>query len=202
MTDDTPNAVLHTTELLARTRFSTLSRSRVSYRRRDGRHQEFVREVYDHGDGAAILLHDPGRDRVLLVRQWRFGAYVNPASGATPSARGWLVEVPAGLLDGRDPAEAITAETFEEVGVRLGDVVHVLDCYMSPGSLTERVSLFTGAYQPADRIGPGGGLEAEGEDIEILEPTLEEALRMVRAGEIADAKTILLLYHLRLKVAG
>jgi nudix-type nucleoside diphosphatase (YffH/AdpP family) len=195
MTDE-PTARLRSTEILARTTFSTLSRSVVDYRRRDGRRQELVREVYDHGNGAAVLLHDPARDRVLLVRQWRFGAYVNPAAGTTEAARGWLIEVPAGLLDGRDPATAIRAEAMEEVGVRIGPLEHVLDCYMSPGSVTERLSLFVAQYTPEDRVGVGGGLVAEGEDIEILEPTVAEAFAMVRAGEIVDAKTILLLYHL------
>ncbi len=193
----TPSARVESTEILARTTFSTLSRSVVSYRRRDGRSQTFQREVYDHGDGAAILLHDAARGRVLLVRQWRFGAFVNPSAGHGDTAPGWLIEVPAGLLDGRDPVTAICAEAMEEVGVRVENPVRVLDCYMSPGSVSERVSLFLGAYTPADRVAAGGGLRDEGEDIEILEPTLDEAMAMVRSGAIADAKTALLLYHLR-----
>ncbi len=198
MTNRPPTAVIRSTEILARTSFSTLSRSVVDYRRRDGSHQEFVREVYDHGDGAAILLHDPSRGRVLLIRQWRFGAFVNPPPGFDREGASRLIETPAGLLDGRGPAEAIRAEAMEEVGVRVSDPVHVMDCYMSPGSVTERVSLFLATYTDGDRVGPGGGLPSEGEDIEILEPTLDEAVAMIAAGAIVDAKTIILLLHLRL----
>lgn len=196
VSDAMPTAVVRSTEIIARTSFSTLSRSVVDYRRRDGRRQEFLREAYDHGDGAAILLHDRDRDRVLLIRQWRFGAHVNPQAGCDAAERGWLVEVPAGLVDGRDPEVAVKAEAMEEAGVRVERAVHVLDCYMSPGSVTEKVSLFTGTYNAADRVGRGGGIVAEGEDIEIIEPTLTQAMEMIRSGRIVDAKTVLLLYHL------
>ena len=198
MTDRPPTAVIRSTEILARTSFSTLSRSVVDYKRRDGGRQEFVREVYDHGDGAAILLHDPSRGRVLLIRQWRFGAFVNPPPGRDREEGSRLIETPAGLLDGRDPAEAIRSEAMEEVGVLVDDPVHVMDCYMSPGSMTERVSLFLASYTAGDRVGPGGGLAMEGEDIEIIEPTLDEAMAMISAGAIVDAKTVILLLHLRL----
>lgn len=196
--DDDALATILSTEVLARTNFSTLSRSVVLYRRRDGAVQRLVREAYDHGDGAAILLHDPVADRVLLVRQWRFGAAVNPRPDVPRGAGACLVEVPAGLVDGRRADDAIRAEAMEEVGVRVANPLRVLECYLSPGSLTERITLFVGNYSPGDRAGTGGGVAAEGEDIEILEPTVAEAFEMIRSGEIVDAKTIILLYHLRL----
>lgn len=188
------------TKEVARTGFAVLRRTDIDFRRRDGTWQRLVRETYDHGNGAAILLYDPARDCVLLVRQFRFPVYINPSPAhAGQGEAGWTLEVPAGMLDdhqmaGRTPQEAIAREAEEEAGVRVRDPRLVLDSFMSPGSLTERVALFAATYAEADRLGPGGGLAQEGEDITILEPTLDEALAMVTRGEIADAKTIILLY--------
>jgi 8-oxo-dGTP pyrophosphatase MutT (NUDIX family) len=96
---------------------------------------------------------------------------------------------------GRTAADAVTQEVEEEAGIRLSAPPRLIaDVFMSPGSLTERVALFVGTYSAADRIGPGGGLAHEGEDIMLLEPRLDDALEMVARGEIADAKTVILLY--------
>ncbi len=198
--DDTDGIRVLGTEELARTGFSVLRATTIEYRRRDGRWQRLRRETYDHGNGAGILLYDPARDCVLLVRQFRFPAYVNPTPTAPPGVSpGWILEVPAGMLAdhaaaGRNAADAIRLEVAEEAGVRVGDPRLVVDAYMSPGSLTERVALFVGTYAVQDRIGPGGGLAHEGEDIAIVEMRLDDALAMVARGEIADAKTIILLY--------
>jgi nudix-type nucleoside diphosphatase (YffH/AdpP family) len=186
-------------EEVARTGFSVLRRTRMAYRRSDGAWQTFWRETYDRGNGAAILLYDPSRDCVLLVRQFRFPVFANPKPDAAAETRGWLIEVPAGLLDdhvaaGRSVEEAIRREAEEEAGVRVADPRRLMDTYMSPGSITERVALFVATYAPSDRTGAGGGLAAEGEDIQILEPTLAEAAAMIARGEIADAKTVILIY--------
>ena len=171
--------------------WAVLTRHTFEYRRRDGRWETQVRQTYDRGDGAAILPFDPARGTVLLVRQFRLPAYVT----GHPEP---LIEACAGLLDRDDPETCIRKETEEEMGYRLGGVRRVFDIYMSPGSVTERLSLFVAAYSEADRLGAGGGDVAEGEDIEVLEPTLEEALTMVADGRIIDAKTIILLQHLKL----
>ncbi len=196
------------TQEVARTGFSVLRRTEIDFRRHDGSWQRLVRETYDHGNGAGILLYDPERDCVLLVRQFRFPVYINPSPAHPGQGEpGWTLEVPAGMLDdhrvaGRSPAEAIAREAEEEAGVRVRDPRLVLDSFMSPGSLTERVALFVAIYGKADRHGPGGGLAQEGEDITIVEPTLDEALAMVARGEIADAKTIILLYWAALNRAA
>ncbi len=188
------------TDEVARTGFSVLRRTEIDFRRRDGRWQTLVRETYDHGNGAAILLYDPERDCVLLVRQFRFPVYINPSpSGVGAQQAGWTIEVPAGMLDdhhaaGRTAEQAIAREAEEEAGVRVRRPRLVVDSFMSPGSLTERVALFVASYGVADRVGPGGGLAHEGEDITIIEPKLDEALAMVARGEIVDAKTIILLF--------
>jgi nudix-type nucleoside diphosphatase (YffH/AdpP family) len=169
-----------------------LTSTTFDYTRRDGAVQRLDREVYDHGNAAALLLHDPLKDRVLLVRQFRYPALIN---GDQPD----LLEVCAGLLDGDDPLEAAAREALEESGHEPRNVRHVCDAYMSPGSLTEKVSLFVGDYDEATLRHAGGGLVEEGEEIELVELDFAEALAMTRDGRIMDAKTILLLLHLALE---
>lgn len=188
------------------TGFSVLRRTEFDYRRRDGHWVRLQRETYDRGNGCAILLFDPQRRCVLLVQQFRYPAHVNPLSQPPADARkGWVIEVPAGLVEdhtqsGRSAEAAIRAEAEEEAGVRVTQLRRILEAYSSPGSVTERVVYFLAKYTTADRTGAGGGLEEEGEDIALLEPTLDEALAMVERGEIADAKTILLLYWAKLNL--
>ena len=172
-----------------------LRRNTFDFRRRDGRWQTLVRETYDRGDGAAILLWEPRKRTVLLVRQFRFPAY---AAGHKDD----LVEVPAGMLDARSPEEAIRREAEEEAGIRVTAPRRLFEAFMSPGSVTERITFFMAEYSAADRIGAGGGLEEEGEDISLLEVPLREAMAMIRRGEIVDAKTIMLLQYARLHELG
>ncbi len=158
----------------------------------DGRTTLQHREAYDRGNGAAVLLYDPDRATVILTRQFRLPAYVNGHPG------GWMIEVPAGLLDGSDAEQAVRREAEEEVGIRVGEVRRVFDTFMSPGSVTERLVLFAAPYSPASRADDGGGLDAEGEDIEVIECPFAEAIAMMDAGEIVDAKTIMLLQWAKL----
>lgn len=168
-----------------------LKRVTFELQRRDGSWQEQTREVYDRGNGAAILLFDSARRTVLLTRQFRIPAHVNGHSGM-------LIEVAAGLLDNASPEQRIKEEVEEETGYRIEHVRKVFELFMSPGSVTERLHFFVGEYTPAQRIGEGGGLAAEGEDIEVLELGYDAAIAMVASGEIMDAKTVLLLLHLQL----
>ncbi|MEU3095153.1 NUDIX domain-containing protein [Streptomyces sp. NPDC006967] len=157
--------------------------------RADGTWSTQERETHDRGNGATMLLYDTGRETVLLTRQFRFPVYVN----GHPD--GLLIETPGGLLDDEDehPEAAVRREVVEETGHTIGPVQHVFDVYMSPGSVTERVGFYAAAYGPSTRTHEGGGLDEEGEDIEILELPFREALRMIRTGGINDAKTIMLL---------
>jgi len=177
--------------------WATLTRYTIDYRRSDGVHETLLRQVYDRGNGACMLPYDPERGTVLLVRQFRMPVWVE--SGGKTSE---LIEACAGLLDDLDPEEAIRREAEEELGYRLGPITRILDAYMSPGSVSERIAFFTARYSPADRIFAGGGKAEEGEDIEVLEPTLDEALAMVRDGTIADGKTIMLLWYVKLHGVG
>jgi nudix-type nucleoside diphosphatase (YffH/AdpP family) len=167
--------------------WSTLQRAKYDFQRGDGTWTEQQREVYDRGNGATILLRDESRDTVLLTRQFRLPAYLN----GHPD--GMLIEAPAGLLDGEDAETAIRREAEEETGYRVDSVTRIGEYFMSPGSLTERIAFFTGSYHAGARVSGGGGIASEGEDIEIIEVTLAQAIAMVDSGEIVDAKTVLLL---------
>jgi nudix-type nucleoside diphosphatase (YffH/AdpP family) len=155
---------------------------------RNGSVETQVREVYDRGNGAAILPVDPERGTVLLVRQFRVPAYLNGHDG-------FLIEACAGVLDDLDAESAIGKEAEEELGYRFRRVERVFEVFMSPGSVTERLVFFTALYSPADRISDGGGAADEGEDIEVIELPFEKALAMITRGEIVDAKAIMLLQH-------
>jgi len=164
-----------------------LRRNIFDYQHRDGRWTRESRETYDRGNGATILLYDPERRTVLLTRQFRYPVYVN----GHPD--GMLIEAAAGLLDDDSAEDAIRREAEEETGVAVGELEHVFDVFMSPGSVTECVHFYAAPYSAGTRLGDGGGLAAEGEDIEVLEIPFDQALTMIRSGDIADAKTIMLL---------
>ena len=172
--------------------WAVLKKTVFDYRRRDGSWETHVRQTYDRGNGAVILPYDAGRGTVLLVRQFRYPAYVN----GHPEP---LIEACAGLLDSEDPVACIVREAEEELGYHLREPERVFDVFMSPGSVTERLAFFLARYQPGDRIGDGGGDASEGEDIEVLELELARALSMIGSGEIIDGKTIMLLQHLALR---
>jgi ADP-ribose pyrophosphatase len=177
-------------EVLSR-HWGVLKRVTFDFRRNDGNWQRQVREVYDRGPAAAVLLHDAASDNVTLVRQFRMPIYLAGRDGA-------LLEVCAGLLDGDDPETCVRREAMEEAGIRVGALRHAFDADMSPGSVAETISCFVGSYDAQARVTKGGGLEAEGEDIEVVELPLGEALAMIGRGDITDAKTILLLQWLAL----
>jgi ADP-ribose pyrophosphatase len=160
-------------------------------KRRDGRWQTMSRETYDRGNGAVALLYNRARRTVLLTRQFRFPAYVNQHDG-------YLIEAPAGLLDEAHPEQRMHAELEEETGYKVDKLHPVFDVFMSPGSVTERLHFFVGEYDAASKIGSGGGLEQEGEDIEVIELDADKALAMTASGEIMDAKTVMLLQYLHL----
>jgi nudix-type nucleoside diphosphatase (YffH/AdpP family) len=175
--------------------WARLTKYTIEFTRRDGVAERQIRQVYDRGNGAGILPVDRQRGTVLLVRQFRMPVYMN----APRHDGGMLIEVCAGLLDRNDPETAIRKEAEEELGYRLKSVRCVYDAFMSPGSVSERLSLFVAEYSPADRISAGGGERSEGEDIEVIEMPLTKAMTMVRNGAIIDAKTIMLLQYAALE---
>ena len=164
--------------------------------RADGRVEFLDREVHDHGSAAAVLLVDPARQAVVLVRQFRPGAFFGGHED------GFLLEVPAGLLDGDGPEEAVGREAMEETGYAVENVRYLFDIYASPGTLTERVSCFVATVEIDRRAGNGGGVEGEGEDIEVVAMGIDKAYAQIGTGGIPDAKTVILLQWLMLNRAA
>jgi GDP-mannose pyrophosphatase NudK len=173
--------------------WSILKKTTLEIRRQDGSWQTVNRETYDRGNGATILLFNREQKTVLLTRQFRFPAFVNGCED------GMLIEACAGLLEKDDPESAIRRETEEETGYHLGPVTKLFAAYMSPGSVTEKVHFFAALYTSAQRKSEGGGVVDHGEEIELVELDLDQALQMIETGEIQDGKTIMLLQHAKLK---
>lgn len=169
--------------------WAKLDRYIISYTRNDGGVDQLVREVHDHGHGACVLPYDRARGTVLLVKQFRLPAYLNGTDG-------FIVEVCAGLLDGGDPAICAHREAEEELGFRLSNLRQMASTFMTPGAVTERLTMFLADYDHDARIGAGGGHAHEGEDIEILELPFSDVRRMVKDGLIIDAKTVMLIMFL------
>jgi nudix-type nucleoside diphosphatase (YffH/AdpP family) len=169
-----------------------LKKTTFDFRRSNGRWQTLSRETYDRGNGAVVLLVDSRKQTLILTRQFRLPAFVNGL------ADGMLLEACAGLLDSDDPEETIRREVEEETGFRIDTPRKLFELYMSPGSVTEKLFFFVAEYDFASRISPGGGDNAEGEDIEIVELTFDQAFAMMAEGEILDAKTLILLQRLAL----
>jgi GDP-mannose pyrophosphatase NudK len=163
---------------------------RIIFRRRrfDATEQELQREIYDVGNAAAIFLYDAQRACIMLIRQFRLPIFLGGDGELA-------VEVCAGKLQGLDAAARIVEEVAEETGLRIKEPRFLFNAYMSPGVFCERMSFFAAPYREQDRVSSGGGLAHEGEDIEIFETSLDEALAMIDRGEIVDAKTILLLNY-------
>jgi nudix-type nucleoside diphosphatase (YffH/AdpP family) len=170
-----------------------LKTTTFEYRRGNGEWQTQHRETYDRGNGATLLPYNLAQRTVVLVRQFRYPAYVNGYDGL-------MIEAAAGLLDNVSPETRIRAEAEEETGYRLVAVSKVFEAFMSPGAVTEKLHFFVAEYEPAMRVGSGGGLADEGEDIEVLELAIDEALAMIADGRIADAKTIMLLQYAALHI--
>ncbi len=171
----------------------TLYKVIFDYRRKDGTWIQQIRESYDRGNGAAILLYNNEKDTVVLIRQFRMPSFLNGNDS------GMLIETCAGLLDDNDPDTCIIKEVFEETGFRIDAVEKVMHAYMSPGAVTEIVHLYLGEYTDQMKVNKGGGLEEEHEEIEVLELPFSHAMNMITSGEIIDAKTIILLQNLALR---
>ena len=167
----------------------TLHKISFEYQREDGEWEPQVREAYDRGNGAAILLYNQEKNSVVLTRQFRMPTYVN----GNPD--GMMIEVCAGLLEENNAEETIKKEVEEETGYKVDNVKKVYESYMSPGSVTEILYLFIAAYEDGMKVSEGGGAEDETENIEVLELSFPQALEMVKTGEIKDAKTIMLLQY-------
>jgi nudix-type nucleoside diphosphatase (YffH/AdpP family) len=180
-------------EKLLSDNWAILKTTKLDYRRNDGTWQEQWRETYDRGHGATILLYNLAKRTIILVKQFRYPAFVTGYDEL-------LIETPAGKLDDLSPEECIRAESEQETGYRVRNPRKVYEVYMSPGSVTERVFCYVAEYEPSDRVQSGGGHADEGEDIETLEVGIDEALAMVKDSRIIDGKTIMLIQHAALEI--
>ena len=170
-----------------------LKTTTFEWRRANGEWQTQRRETYDRGSGATLLPYNLKQRTVVLVKQFRYPAYVNGYDDL-------LIEAAAGLLDNETPEVRIRAEAEEEIGYRLGEVRKIFEAFMSPGAVTEKLHFFVAEYEAKMRVSGGGGIASEGEDIEVLELPIEQALAMINDGRIVDAKTIMLLQYAALKI--
>lgn len=166
-----------------------LNKVTFDYMMKSGKWVRQMREVYDRGDGAGILLYNTQKKTVILTKQFRMPTYLNA------NENGMLVEIAAGMLDKDHPEACIIRETEEEVGYRLKEVKKVYEAYSSPGVMTEKMHFFIGEYTDDMKVNEGGGLESEAEDIEVLELPFEKAITMLNNGEIHDTRTIVLLQY-------
>jgi nudix-type nucleoside diphosphatase (YffH/AdpP family) len=192
MTDISDRVRIIATEILSKRKY-LLRFVTFAWRRSDGSWQEQKREVYDKGDGAAVLLYNSARRSVILIRQFRLPAFLSGNHSE-------LIEAPAGVLDGAAPEARIREEVSEETGYAVHDMRRVCEAFMSPGAFTEKLHFFVAEYDPKARPGTGGGLKDEGEDIEVLELPFDDAYAMITGGGIIDAKTIMLLQWAKLNL--
>jgi GDP-mannose pyrophosphatase NudK len=186
-----PKYKIQKTELLS-DNWYILNKVTVDYQKKDGSWDTQEREVYDRGNGAAILLYNQSKGTVILTRQFRLPSYLNG------NKSGLLIEVCAGLLDEDNPEACIIREAEEETGYRLHSVKKVFEAYMSPGAVTEVLHYFIGEYDSSMKVSSGGGLEHEHEEIDVLEIPFAQAYVMIESGEIKDAKTIMLLQYAKI----
>lgn len=188
-----PKITIQKTELLS-DNWYILNKVTFDYNKESDDPETQVREVYDRGNGAVILLYNSAKKTVVLTRQFRLPTYLNG------NTSGMLIEACAGMLDEDNPIDCIIRETEEETGYRISSVKKVFQSYMSPGAVTEILHFFIGEYQPEMKVSEGGGLAEEHEYIEVLEYPFNEAYQMIVSGEITDAKTIMLLQYAKINL--
>ena len=184
-----PQAVIvEKTSILAKAK-GVLTKVTYRFRNRHGEWKNNTREVYDNGNSAVAIPYDPDRGTILLTKQLRIPAFLQDGKEK-------LLEACAGKLEGEVPEQRMVKEIEEELGYRIDRLDRLFELYISPGAVMEKITFFTCRYSPADRVSAGGGLADEGEDIEVVEIELQKAVAMISAGQIIDAKTVILLQHL------
>ncbi len=197
----------HTTEYSFGDLFRVV-RARLQHRRFDGSMSELITRInFERGDSVGVLLYDPQDDAVILVRQFRYPVYasLNPEQQAGDGVKkAWILEIVAGMVDeGWTVTEVANKELLEEAGFALkGRLQPITTIYPSPGGSSERIPLYLAEVDYRSRVAAGGGVAAEGEEIQIVVLPFHEAMDMVASGEICDAKTIIALQHLALQKAS
>jgi len=179
------------TELLSNNWY-LLNKVTYEFQNKNGVLETNIREVYDRGNGAVILLYNKENKTIILTQQFRLPTYLN----GNPT--GQLIEACAGLLDKDNAEDCIKKETEEETGYKISKVEKIFESYMSPGSVTEILHFFIAEYSKDMKVSDGGGLAHEQENIEVLELDFDKAYDMIFSGEIKDGKTIMLLQYAKI----
>ena len=149
------------------------------------------REVFERGAAAAVLPYDPHRDELVLIRQFRAGAYV---AGRHP----WTWEIVAGIIEEGESAEAVVRrEAVEEAALEVRELIPIHDVMLSPGSCSECCGIFLG-HVDAAKAGGVFGLESEGENILVKTLSFTEARTMLEHGEVDNAVAVIALQWLAL----
>jgi nudix-type nucleoside diphosphatase (YffH/AdpP family) len=163
----------------------------LRYRKYNGKLSGQVRRLsLERGNSAAVILYDVSSQEVVLVEQFKWPTYAVDG--------GWVVETLAGVVDGgEDPADTAVREALEETGYALDSPTFICRYYSSPGGSSEQIYLYFAEIDDSMRVGPGGGLTEEGEDIRLRRYTIESAGQAVSEGEIIDAKAIIGLNWIR-----
>ena len=168
---------------------NTLKKVTFDYQKKNGDWQTKTNELYDMGDATSVLLYNKEQKKVILTRQFRLPTYMNG------NKSGMLIETCAGKLGDESPEEGIKREILEETGFKIDTVQKVMEVYTTPGTVTELLYLFVAAYTDDMKTAEGGGLEEEQEEVQVMELPFEEAMNMMKNGEIKDAKTVILLQY-------
>jgi ADP-ribose pyrophosphatase len=158
-----------------------------------GRSPRIKRLVFDRGDSACVLLHDPMRGVLMLTRQLR------PATLATGD--GWILEAMAGSIEPGETAEAaIRREMMEEIGVAVRALQPIATVYASPGGSSERLHIFYARYgRRSIKLFSAHGKPGEHEDVQRVERPVSELLQEMEAGAVEDAKLLIALQWLALR---
>ena len=167
--------------------WSTLSQFIIDYTRSDGSQETQTREIYDSGDGAAVLMYNPVARKIVLIRQFRLPVLLNG------HADGFILECPAGMLDQMHPETTIIKEIKEETGYEVLAVQKIYEAFATPGAHKEKIHFYTAQYTPSMLETNGGGDVTEQEDIEVIEYGYDDIPSLLESGQIIDSKTIILL---------
>lgn len=186
------NVKISSTEVLSQF-FFPLKKVKFEMETKKGQVEKMTREVYFSSNGAVVLLYNRETNRVVLTRQFRLPTFLNNNSD------GMMIEACAGIVEeNEDPEAGIIREIEEETGYKVENVKKIFELYSTPGSVAEMLHYYVAEYNGDQRVGEGGGLDDENEDIEVIELSFEDAFIKIQSGEIKDAKTVILLQYARI----